>query len=166
MCHPADEPYQRHNAGTADEYDLFIKAQPQPFSEEQEARLAAACEAQLALEEERDAWKETAEEFEYERDDMIEQLEDMEMERDDYEQQRDELDEMMEQANERVRQLELENAGLLEQQLEQRSNPRIDPHVLCALFARMPSEWVANILTNVLIDAIVDPVQTTLEMYE
>jgi chromosome segregation ATPase len=159
MCHPANEPFHRHKAGTADEYDLFIKAQVHPVS-------PRYIEAQLELEEERDAWKETAEEIEYERDDMSEQLEDMEMERDDYEQQRDELEEMMEQANERVRRLEVENAGLLEQQLEQRSNPSIDPQVLCALFARMPSDWVANILTNVLIDAIVDPVQTTLEMYE
>ena len=166
MCHPADEPYWRHNTGTADEYDLFIKAQAQPFIEDLEAGLAATCE-------QRDSWKETALSERVRVDDLLEQLEEMEQERDDYEQQRDELLEQVEEmemerdeAVEAANELAAQNSDLLEKQLEQRSNPSIDPHVLCALFARMPSEWVANILTNVLIEAIVDPVQTTLEMYE
>jgi len=114
----------------------------------------------------RDEVQEELDDMECERDEAQEELEEMESERDDMESERDDMESERDDAISAADELAAQNADLLQAQLERHENPHIDPHVLCKLFAKMPGEWVANILTNVLIDAEIAPEQTTLEMYE
>lgn len=165
-CHPEGLAYHRLHPGTQYEYDLFVKPVriDAVIAEEDGREIKALQEVRDDLQEqledmecERDEYREEAEQAQYE-------LEDMESERDDMEELRDEMEQERDDAISAADELAAQNTDLLNEQLDRLRSPTIDPHVITALFARMPSEWVANILTNVLIDAVPDTVQTTLDV--